>query len=155
MTSLIGYLKLLITRSILSSPLDFEIKRVACTNFCLRLQRVIYKLSHLITKPTKLPVCPAKTQISLDIRPDCSESSLCSQWVARVPILLHADTEHSDWVDAETDPRLSWAHRSFCWFCHEAAQSEIILCKILHQFLSFSVLETVALKFQISDWDYA
>ena len=28
----IGYLKLLITPSILSSPLDFEIKRVACTS---------------------------------------------------------------------------------------------------------------------------
>ena len=31
MTSQIGYLKLLITRSILSGPVDFEIKRVACT----------------------------------------------------------------------------------------------------------------------------
>ena len=30
MTSQTGYLKLLITRSILSGPLDFEIKRVAC-----------------------------------------------------------------------------------------------------------------------------
>ena len=30
MTSQIGYLKLLITRSILSGPLDFVIKRVAC-----------------------------------------------------------------------------------------------------------------------------
>ena len=30
MTSQIGYLKLLITRSILSGPLNFEIKRVAC-----------------------------------------------------------------------------------------------------------------------------
>ena len=33
MTSQIGYLKLLITRSILSGPLDFEIKRVACICF--------------------------------------------------------------------------------------------------------------------------
>ena len=33
MTSQIGYLKLLITRSILSSPLDFEIKRVACIHY--------------------------------------------------------------------------------------------------------------------------
>ena len=30
MTSQVGYLKLLISRSILSGPLDFEIKRVAC-----------------------------------------------------------------------------------------------------------------------------
>ena len=27
----VGYLKLLVSRSILSGPLDFEIKRVACT----------------------------------------------------------------------------------------------------------------------------
>ena len=33
MTSQIGYLKLLITRCILSGPLDFEIKRVACIFF--------------------------------------------------------------------------------------------------------------------------
>ena len=32
MTSQIGYLKLLITRRILSGPLDFEIKRVACSS---------------------------------------------------------------------------------------------------------------------------
>ena len=32
MTSQIGYLKLLITRSILSGPLDFEVKRVTCIN---------------------------------------------------------------------------------------------------------------------------
>ena len=36
MTSQIGYLKLLITRSILSGPLDFEIKRVAC-RLCVRV----------------------------------------------------------------------------------------------------------------------
>ena len=33
-------------------------------------------LSHCITKPTKWPVCPAKTQISLGICPVWSESSL-------------------------------------------------------------------------------
>ena len=44
MTSQIGYLKLLITRSILFGPLDFEIKRVACIN-------VKYK-----TKPLNLNV---------------------------------------------------------------------------------------------------
>ena len=29
----------------------------------------------------------------------------------------------SDWVDAQDDLSLRWAHRSFCWFCHEAAHS--------------------------------
>ena len=28
----------------------------------------------------------------------------------------------SDWVGAQADLSLRWAHRSFCWFCHEAAQ---------------------------------
>ena len=36
----VGYLKLLISRSILSGPLDFEIKRVACTNFTERTSAV-------------------------------------------------------------------------------------------------------------------
>ena len=29
----------------------------------------------------------------------------------------------SDWVDAQADQSLRWAHRSFCWFCHETAQT--------------------------------
>ena len=28
----------------------------------------------------------------------------------------------SDWADAQADLSLPWAHRSFCWFCHAAAQ---------------------------------
>ena len=27
----------------------------------------------------------------------------------------------SDWADAQADLSLRWVHRSFCWFCHEAA----------------------------------
>ena len=46
-------------------------------------------------------VHPAKTQISLGIRPVWSESSLCAQWVAKDPSFLHADSEDwSDWADA-------------------------------------------------------
>ena len=51
----------------------------------------------------------AKTQISLGIRPVWSESSLCTQWVAKDPSFLHADSEDSD----QTLP--------FSWFCHELA----------------------------------
>ena len=37
-------------------------------------------------------------------------------------MLLHADSEDSsDWVDAEADLSLRWAHKSVCWFCHAAA----------------------------------
>ena len=28
----------------------------------------------------------------------------------------------SDWVDAQADLSLRWAHMPFCWFCHEVAQ---------------------------------
>ena len=43
------------------------------------LYSVYLNLSRRTTKPTKWHVCPAKTQISLGIRPVCSESSL-SAW---------------------------------------------------------------------------
>ena len=47
-------------------------------------------------KTNKMSVRPAKTQISLGIRPGSSESSLCAQWVAKDPSFLHADSEDSD-----------------------------------------------------------
>ena len=60
-----------------------------------------------MTKPNKMTVHPAKTQISLGIR----QTSLCAQWVAKDPSFLHVDSKDSD----------SLATQSFCWFCHEAA----------------------------------
>ena len=47
-------------------------------------------------KTNKVRVRPAKTQISLGIRPVWSESSLCAQWVAKDPRFFHADSEDSD-----------------------------------------------------------
>ena len=47
-------------------------------------------------KTNKVSVRPAKTQISLGIRPIWSESSLCAQWVAKGQSFLHADREDSD-----------------------------------------------------------
>ena len=35
-----------------------------------------------------------------------------------------------DWADAQADLSLSWAHRSFCWFCHAAAQFYNIIWEI-------------------------
>ena len=73
--------------------------------------------SHLITKSTKWHVRPAKTQISLGIRPVWSESSLCAYWVAKDPNFLHADSEDwSDWADAHADLSLRWAHMLLCCF---------------------------------------
>ena len=57
-------------------------------------------------KTNKLTVRPAKTQISLGIRPVWSKSSLCAQWVAKVPRFFHADREDSDQTGRM--PRLIW-----------------------------------------------
>ena len=67
------------------------------------LSESLNHFSRLMTKLTKW-VCAqrVKTQISLGIRPAWSESSLCAQWVAKVPRFLHADSKDSDqiWVFA-------------------------------------------------------
>ena len=57
-------------------------------------------------KTNKVEVRPAKTQISLGIRPVWSESSLCAQWVAKDLSFLHADSEDSDQTGRM--PRLIW-----------------------------------------------
>ena len=85
-------------------------------------------MSRLMTNPTKWHVRPATTQISRGIRPVWSESSLCTQWIAKDPSFLHTDSEDSDQTGRM--PRLiclRWAHISFCWFCHKAAH---VLCVI-------------------------
>ena len=64
----------------------------------------VYKMSRRMTKQTKWPVRPAKTQISLGIRPVWSEHSRCAQWVAK-------DSE----VSSGGQPRLwsNWADFGF------------------------------------------
>ena len=57
-------------------------------------------------KTNKITVCPAKTQISLGIRPVWSESSLYAQWVAKDPSFLHSDSEDADQTGRM--PRLIW-----------------------------------------------
>ena len=49
-----------------------------------------------MTKPTKWHVHQTKPQISLGIHLVWSKSSLCTQWVAKDPGFLHADSEDSD-----------------------------------------------------------
>ena len=53
-------------------------------------------MSLCTTKPTKWPVHPAKTEISLGIHPVWSESSLCTHWRVKDPSFLHADSKDSD-----------------------------------------------------------
>ena len=62
-------------------------------------------MSRLMTKPTKWPLRPVKTQISLGIRPIWSESS-GAQWVAKDSSFLHADSKDSD--QTGRTPRLNW-----------------------------------------------
>ena len=57
-------------------------------------------------KTNKMSVHPSKTQINLDICPVWSESLLCTQWVAKDPSFLHADSEDSD--QSGGMPRLFW-----------------------------------------------
>ena len=61
-----------------------------------RLNKIESHLSRDITKLKKMSVRPAKTQISLGIRPVLSESSLCAQWITKDPSFPHADSEDFD-----------------------------------------------------------
>ena len=54
--------------------------------------------------------------------------SLWALWLAKDPVLLHADSKDwSDWAHAQADLSLCWAHKSFCWFCHAQVQICLIL----------------------------
>ena len=82
-----------------------------------------------LDKTNKMTVRPAKTQISLGIRPVWSESSLCAQWVAKDPSFLHADSE--DPVQTGRMPRLIWVFAGRTWhfvlFFNAAAQMKNLL----------------------------
>ena len=67
-----------------------------------------------MTKPTKRPVRPAKTWISL------VTVQMKKAWVLSYPLSAQQRLR-SDWSDAQADLSLRWAHRSFGWFCHAAA----------------------------------
>ena len=65
-------------------------------------------------KTNNVTVCPAKTQISLGIRPVWSESSLCAQWVAKDPSFQTGRMPRLIWVFA--------GRTLILLVCHEAAQ---------------------------------
>ena len=73
-------------------------------------------------KMNKMACAPAKTQISLGIRPVWSESSLSALRKSGSLATHWAHSEDSD--QSGRMPRLicpRWAHMPFCWFCREAA----------------------------------
>ena len=83
-------------------------------------------------KTNNVTVRPAKTRISLGIRPVWSESSLCAQWVAKSPSFRHADSEAlirlggcPGWSES------SLGVHSLCWFCHEVAQMSRPFCSVV------------------------
>ena len=87
---------------------------------------IVFNVTHLsrnTTKPTKWRVRPAKTQISLGIRPVWSVSSL-SAWRKLGSLATHwAHSEDPD--QTRRMHRLIWVFAGcichFCWFCHVAA----------------------------------
>ena len=78
----------------------------ASFNTVFRHKSIFIEVSHIVTKPTKWHVRSAKTQINLGIRQDWSESLLCTQWVAKDPSFLDAESEDSDQTGRM--PRLIW-----------------------------------------------
>ena len=91
------------------------------------------------TKPTKWPVRPAKTLFSLGIHRVWSVFvvRMKKHWAFNYLLSAHGRL-WSDWVDAQADLSLRWAHMSFCWRlkCREAAQMSAV-----HQVLTV-ILET-------------
>ena len=86
--------------------IQFCVEKEVCV-LCLDSASLLgQKMSWLMTKPTKWRVHPAKTQISLGVRPVWSESSLCAQWVAKDPSFLRADSKGSDQIGRM--PKLTW-----------------------------------------------
>ena len=68
-----------------------------------------------MTKPTKWPVRPAKTQIRLGSLIKVFAVHMKKAWVLSFPVSAQR-RPWSDWGESLL------AHRSFCWFCHAEAQ---------------------------------
>ena len=68
-----------------------------------------YNFVGFVMRQLKIYVCPAKTQISLGIRPIWSAPSLCTQWVAKDPRYLPADSGCPGWSESSLVAQvLSW-----------------------------------------------
>ena len=81
------------------------------------------QMSQRMTKPTKWHVHPTETQISLGIRPVWSVFAVHMKKVWVLSYQLSAQQRlWSDWVDAQADLSLRWAHMPFCRFCPVLAQ---------------------------------
>ena len=95
--------------------LSFSKMLVICWNVLAVLFLKCKHMSRLMTKPTKWHVCPAKTQISLGICPGVFAVRMKKAWVLSYPLSAQRRL-WSDWVDAQADPSLCWAHSHFVGF---------------------------------------
>ena len=121
-----------------------------CVKHPLHMRRLknwnlnIGDMSRSMKKPTKWHVHPVKAQIRLGIRPVWSESSLFA-WRKLGSLATHLSTQRrlwSDWANAQADLSLRWAHKSFCWFRHDAAQLWCFLwINQMHMILLFMIFK--------------
>ena len=78
------------------------------------------KMSRSTTKPTKY-MCAQRRLRSAWASAQFDRSSLCTLWLAKDPMILHADSEDSDQTGQV--PRLIWVFAGrTCHFCHPQAQ---------------------------------
>ena len=69
-----------------------------------------------MTKPTKW-LCAQRRRRSAWASAQSDQSSLCAQWIAKVPSFLHVDSKDwSEWTNAQADLSLHWAHIHFVGF---------------------------------------
>ena len=54
--------------------------------------------------------------------------------------------DRSNWVDAQADLSLRWAHRSFCWFCCAAAQIIIYINSVKKNSTGFSKIKVLIFR---------
>ena len=73
-----------------------------------------YKMNHLMTNPTKWPVCPAKTQIS----PGCSESLLGTHAILLVLLCCGSNNQKKDPLEIQ-HPKFENNRLSFVESVHE------------------------------------
>ena len=129
-------------------------------------------------KTNKMSVRPAKTQISLGIRPVWSESSL-SAWRNFGSLATHwAHSENwSDWADAQADLSLRWEHTHFVgfvmswlilsltarlWISHAVWAFKLSLwnaiirqrftCDVFHQLMRLIILKYICKPVQAKCW---
>ena len=81
-----------------------------------------------------MTVCKAKTQISLGVRPGWFESLLCTQWVAKDPSFLHADSEDPDQTGQTRKHFVGFVTRQlkFWLFCKEKIDVFFLCVFLLH-----------------------